>query len=145
MTPALQPSAMHTTNHLFLITGIFFPHCPSPTTPPLSSCPTVCPSLCQGPTNFILIGCSPGWGRSASLSSSMCLSCLSFYLLSSFSLFLCWFPLPRLSFTSNFSFTHMPPFSVTLSSHSLTSWLCEHFPISVLPLLLTLHSARQNK
>lgn len=71
MTPALQPSAFHTTNHLVLITRIFSPFCPSPISALLYSCPTVHPSLFQGPANFILIGQSLVWDRSASLSTSI--------------------------------------------------------------------------
>lgn len=68
VTPAPQPSASLTTNHLVLITRKFSPppFSPSPPSPPpapLSSCPTVRPSLCQGPANFILIGHRLGRGN----------------------------------------------------------------------------------
>lgn len=67
VTPAPQPSALLTTNHLVLITRKFSPFLPSPphllSSPPLSSCPTVRPSLCQGPANFILIGHRLGRGN----------------------------------------------------------------------------------
>lgn len=41
VTPVLQPSALHTTNHLVLITGIF-----SPFAPPLHPLPSLHALLC---------------------------------------------------------------------------------------------------
>lgn len=67
VTPAPRPSASLTTNHLVLITRKFSPFLPTPPPPPPplppSSCPTVRPSLCQGPANFILIGHRLGRGN----------------------------------------------------------------------------------
>lgn len=168
MTPAPQPSASLTTNHLVLITRKFSPFLPSPPLiplPPLSSCPTVRPSLCQGPANFILIGHRLGRGNdlphclhpsvhpvSASHLTSFLLGlplvpfatsrlCLFFISLCFILLFASVF------FPYSFLFPHMTPLRLPLLPCLLTGPLSDIAVVRALLqfLLLTLHSTRQNK
>lgn len=142
--------------------------------PSFPPCPTLHPSPCQGPANFILIGhvaenettladCPHPFIHASSLCSRPCPFCsccppshLSRCIHNFTPVLVALSPLRLL--VSSLSPLISPPLPflpiccrgcspppVRLSCCSLTSQLCECFPISALPLVLTLHSARQNK